>query len=609
MSEGGDRVAAAKVARTLRGIGASPGIAVAPCLVLESADLTVFRVAVRREEVEAEVARFREAVETAKEQLDRILEGFGAEQREAARSIFEAQGVLLEDETLMGGAEEAIRAQKINAEWALRTELHHLTQSFAGVPERERLLENIEDIENRIQTILAGGGHHDLSELTEDVVIVAARLSPSETALLRVRHVVALATDKGGPSSHTAIVAKALGIPAAVGLHELSERVSTGDLVVVDGSRGMVIVNPSPADVARYQGMSEEFRREEEARLEACRDLPAETLDGFRVAIHANIELSEQVDSVLRHGAEGIGLYRSEFLFLHRSPYLPTEEDHYGVYRELAQRMAGRVTTIRTLDLGGEKYFHSVLKKDENNPVLGLRAIRFCLMRRDIFKTQLRGILRASVHGNVRVMFPLISGLEEFRMARGILEEAKDELATEGIPFRHDLPVGMMIEVPSAAMVADLLAREADFFSIGTNDLIQYTLAIDRSNESVAYLYRPLHPAILRSIRFVVASARAAGIPVAMCGEMASDPLVVPILLGLGLDELSMDAVYAPSVKAAVRALTVVESREMVEDVMKLPTAAEVERYVSRRILPRLKEAIPALAEENGTWAAPGPLP
>ena len=592
-----------RVSRTVRGIGASPGISVAPCLVLESAELTIFRVAISKENTEAEAQRFRGAVNTARDQMTSLQEMFKREHREAAGSIFEAQILLLEDETLMGGAEQAIRRQKINAEWALRSELHHLSQSFADVPDRERLLENIEDIEARIQKILAGGKHHDLTELLEDVVIVASRLTPSETALLRVPHVVGLATDKGGPSSHTAIVAKALGIPAVVGLHDLTGRLSSGEMVVVDGSRGTVVVHPGAAEVARYRGMSTEFRRAEEERLNAVRHLTAETLDGYRIEIHANIELREQIESVLRYGAEGIGLYRSEFLFLNRSPYLPTEEDHFEIYRELATRMAPRVTTIRTLDLGGEKYFHTVLKKDETNPVLGLRAIRFCLQHKDIFKTQLRGILRATAFGNVRVMFPLISGVEEFRMARAVLSEAMEELDAEKVPFKRDMKVGLMIEVPSAAAVADLLAREADFFSIGTNDLIQYTLAIDRSNESVNYLYRPLHPAILRMIRFTAEAARAAGIPVAMCGEMAADPLIVPILLGLGLNELSMDAVYVPSVKAAIRALHVVEAREMVDEILKLATASEVERYASARILPRLRAAIPGLVEPGGTWA------
>ena len=591
-----------RAGRTFRGIGASRGIAIAPGLVLEAAEQTIFRVSIKEKEVELEVRRFRNAVSKAKEQVVGLQDTFEKEHRETAGSIFDAQMLLLEDEALMGGAEEAIRKQKINAEWALRMELHHLSQSFADVPDRERLLENIEDIEGRIQTVLAGGRHHDLSELTDDVVIVAAKLTPSETALLRVPHVVGLVTDKGGPSSHTAIVAKALGIPAVVGLHDATAKVISGDVIVVDGSRGIVAINPAPSEVARYQGMSVEFKRGDEERLRNLRHLPAETLDGFRVEIHANIELREQIDLVIKHGAEGIGLYRSEFLFLHRSPYLPSEDDHFEVYKELAERLAPKVVTIRTLDLGGEKYFHSVLKKDENNPVLGMRAIRFCLAHKDIFKTQLRGILRATVHGNVRVMFPLISGVEEFRAARQVMTEAMTELTAEGIPFRPDTPVGLMIEVPSAAAVADLLAREADFFSIGTNDLIQYTLAIDRSNESVSYLYRPMHPAILRSVKFTVDSARGAGIPVAMCGEMASDPLVVPLLLGMGLNELSMDAIYIPSVKAAIRALSVVEAREMVEEVLRLPTASDVEDYARRKILGRLMQAVPSLVEGSGTW-------
>ncbi|MFQ5701144.1 MAG: phosphoenolpyruvate--protein phosphotransferase, partial [Acidobacteriota bacterium] len=594
---------AEKATRAIQGIAASPGIAIAPCLVLDTTDQMIFRVSIKDSDVEREVRRFRDAIAKGKAQVVELQRLFEKEHPETAASVFAAQMLVLEDESLMGGTERAIRNQKINAEWALRTELHHLSQSFADVRDKERLLENIEDIEGRIQSILAGGAHHDLSELTDDVVILASRLSPSETALLKVPHVVALATDKGGPSSHTAIVAKALGIPAVVGLHDLSQKVSSGEMIAIDGSRGRVVINPGPRELARFRDRSVAYRRDEEERLKSIRHLPAQTLDDFRVTIHANIELRDQIGQVLRHGAEGIGLYRSEFLFLHRSPYLPTEQDHFEIYRDLAQKMSPRIVTIRTLDLGGEKYFHSVLQKDEPNPVLGMRAIRFCLSHKEIFKTQLRGILRATVHGNVRVMFPLISGVEEFHQARAVLVEAMEEMTSEGIPFKRDVPVGIMIEVPSAAAVADLLAKEADFFSIGTNDLLQYTLAIDRSNESVSYLYRPLHPAILRAVKFTVDAAHHEGIPVAMCGEMASDPLIVPILLGMGLGELSMDPPYVPLAKAAIRALTMAEARRMVDEIMTLPTATLTEQFAKEKILGRLKETIPELVEDSGLWA------
>ncbi|MBI3451016.1 MAG: phosphoenolpyruvate--protein phosphotransferase [Acidobacteria bacterium] len=579
----------------LKGICASPGIALGKAVVLETQGPAVFRVPIRDADVEREVARFRSAVAEAGGQLEKLQAKFAKEHRETAGKIFEAQILMVRDETLLGSTEERIRREKINAEWALHEETARLTSSFADLEDRERWVDNIEDVQDRLQKVLLGqSDHHNLSEMSEDVIVISTRLSPSETALLKSRRVIAFATDKGGQTSHTAIIAKALAIPAVVGLHDLSRRVQSGDLVVVDGSKGEVIVNPGVAEKNAYLGLRSDYIKGEEQRLRHSREAASVTLDGCEVLLNANIELPEQLSVALRHGARGIGLYRSEFLFLNRSPQLPSEEEHYQVYRALAEGCAPEVATIRTLDLGGEKYFHSVLDKDENNPVLGMRAIRFCLMRRDIFKTQLRGILRASRHGKIRVMFPLISGVEELRQAKEVLDEAREELAREGVAFDPAIPVGIMIEVPSAAAVADLLAREADFFSIGTNDLIQYTLAIDRSNESVSYLYRPLHPAILRTIRFTLEAAAGAGIPVSMCGEMAADPIAVPILLGLGLREFSMDAVSIPIVKAAVRSLSLKDARAMVGEIMTLATARDVEAYASSLIEPKLRAAVEA---------------
>jgi phosphotransferase system enzyme I (PtsI) len=581
--------------RYLKGICASPGIAVGKAVVLETEGPALFRVPIRDEEIDREVARFRAATIEARGQLESLRERFEKEHRETAGKIFEAQILMIQDETLIRGTEGRVRAEKINAEWALREETDRLTSSFADLEDRERWVDNIEDVHDRLQKVLLGrSDHHNLSEMSEDVIVISQRLSPSETALLKTVRVIAFATDKGGQTSHTAIIAKALAIPAVVGLHDLSRRVRSGDLVVVDGSKGEVIVNPGAAERIAYDGLRSAYLRGEEVRLRLSREAPSITLDGCEVLLNANIELPEQLEVAFRHGARGVGLYRSEFLFLNRSPALPSEEEHYQIYRALAEGSAPHVATIRTLDLGGEKYFHSVLDKDENNPVMGMRAIRFCLMRRDIFKTQLRGILRASRYGKVRLMFPLISGVEELRMARGVLEEAREELAREGIAFDPAIPIGIMVEVPSAAAVADLLARESDFFSIGTNDLIQYTLAIDRSNESVSYLYRPLHPAILRTIKFTIDAAAARGIPVSMCGEMAADPVAVPILLGLGLREFSMDPVSIPIVKAAIRSLRLSDARAMVEEIMTLATAREIEAYASSLIEPKMRAAVEA---------------
>jgi phosphotransferase system enzyme I (PtsI) len=583
-----------------KGIAASPGIAVGKAVVLQATGPGIFRIPIAEGNIVREVARFRAARAEVRRQLESLRARFQEEHRETAGSIFEAQLLMLEDAVLIEGTERKMREERINAEWALRTETNHLTASFADLEDRERWVDNIEDVHDRLQKVLLGrSDHHVLSEYTEDVIVVSPRLSPSETAMLKTRRVIGFATDKGGRTSHTAIVAKALSVAAAVGLHDLSSNVRSGDLLIVDGSKGEVIVNPSAAEKVAYEKLRADYFRGEEARLRVSREAPAVTLDGEQVLLQANIELPEQVDVAIRHGADGIGLYRSEFLFLNRSPALPTEEEHYEVYRDLAERVAPHPATIRTLDLGGEKYFHEVLDRNENNPVLGVRAIRFCLMRRDIFKTQLRGIMRASRHGKIRVMFPLISGLEELRTAREVLEQAKEELAREGVAFDPAVPVGIMVEVPSAAAVADLLAREADFFSIGTNDLIQYTLAIDRSNESVSYLYKPLHPAILRTIRFIIDSANAEGIPVAMCGEMAADPIVVPILLGMGLREFSLDATSIPIVKAAVRSLTVGDARATVDEIMRLPTASEVEAYAMSAIEPKLRAAVAAAAGLN----------
>jgi phosphotransferase system enzyme I (PtsI) len=390
-------------------------------------------------------------------------------------------------------------------------------------------------------------------------------------------NVCAFVTDIGGKTSHTAIMAKALEIPAVVGLEEVTAKIKTGDILIVDGGMGTVIVNPDEETLKEYQKEEQKLRSIAE-RFLFVKDLPAVTIDGRVVEINANIELPDEVPAVKLHGGQGIGLYRTEFFYMNRTD-LPSEEEHYQSYKYVAEEMSPYPVIIRTLDLGGDKFLSQLEIPREMHPFLGWRAIRFCLARPDIFKVQLRAILRASVHGKLRLMYPMISGIEEMQQANNILKEAKEELKNEGVPFDSNIEVGAMIEVPSAAMTADLLASESDFFSIGTNDLIQYALAVDRTNEKVAYLYDPAHPAVLRMIKHIIESAHNAGIWVGMCGEMAGEPAFVLILLGLGLDEFSMPPLFMPEVKYIIRSVTVKQAKGIALEALKLSTGKEVEEY------------------------------
>jgi phosphotransferase system enzyme I (PtsI) len=404
---------------------------------------------------------------------------------------------------------------------------------------------------------------------------------------LHREHLIGFCTDLGGRTSHTAIIANALEIPAVVGLHNIRANVETGQTVVVDGNRGVVYIDPPEELLEEYRGQRADYSRQQAEWLEV-RDRLAVTEDGQRISLRANVELLEDLSSAARYGAEGVGLYRSEFLFLERSPSVPSEEDHYRTYRTIAERTEPHGAVIRTLDLGGEKYFHDVLAKDETNPVMGMRAVRFCLSRPDIFKPQIRGLMRASAHGDIKVMFPLISGVDELRNVLCVWDECRAELESEGAPVADDIPLGIMIEVPSAAAVADLLAREVDFFSVGTNDLIQYCLALDRGNEQLGYLYEPLHPAILRTLDFVVRSARHAGIGVALCGEMAAEPRYLPVLLGLGFDDLSMNPVAIPAAKRTVSRVHVGRARKVVQQALGLASTRDIAALVEGELMPDL---------------------
>jgi phosphotransferase system enzyme I (PtsI) len=488
--------------------------------------------------------------------------------------------MILDDQMLIQDTISTIRKRKVNAEWALDLTLEKLDAAFQAI-EDEYLRERRSDlhyVSARIFRNLLGRKHDDITQIKGKVIIVAHDLSPADTLQMNLKHVAGFITDVGGKVSHTAILSRSLGIPAVVGLEKATTLINGGDLLIIDGETGKVVVNPTDEVSQDFLDRNQQMKFMER-EIQKYAALPAETQDGVHIRLQANIELVEEVSTVKLHGAEGIGLYRTEILYLNRKD-LPSEEEHFQTYRKLAESVKPGPVTIRTLDIGGDKFLPNYSKGNEVNPAMGLRAIRFSIKEADIFKTQLRGVLRASAYGKLRVLFPLISGVEEVRQAKAVLEEVKRGLAKTRVPFDRGIEVGAMIEIPSASITADILAREVDFFSIGTNDLIQYALAIDRVNEHVSYLYEPLHPAILRIIRGVVHTAHQAGIPVAICGEMAADPAYFLILLGLGLDEFSMNPFSIPKVKKVLRMARFSDTRALVEQTFQLSTAVEIKRYV-----------------------------
>jgi phosphoenolpyruvate-protein phosphotransferase (PTS system enzyme I) len=557
----------------LAGISASPGVALGKALVFLEEKLTVPRYDVPAEGLAAESARFASALESAAEEVRGFAQGRDA-------GLFSAQLLFFEDPELKSRVQAALREAGKNVEWTLFTIVEEIAGKLASSPDpylRERTID-FRDAGNRIMNALLARKKARLADIREEVILVTHDLMPSDTLGLDRRFVLGIAADAGGRTSHTAILARSHEIPAVLGLREVSRRVRNGDQVVVDGTQGLVIVDPDADTLARYR---ERKSREERLGvvLAELRDQPAETTDGKLLSIEANIEVPGEVQAVLAHGADGIGLFRSEFLFLQPGRF-PTEEEQYRAYSAVLTAMGERSVTIRTLDLGGDKVMPGFTLQVEANPLLGWRAVRFCLARPEVFRTQLRALLRASVHGALRIMFPLISGAAELDGILALLDQVREELAHEGVPFRGDIPVGIMIEVPSAAVTSDILAARADFFSIGTNDLIQYTMAVDRGNERVAYLYEPLAPAVLRLIRMTIDNAHARGIPVGMCGEMAGDPLATGVLLGLGLDSLSMGPIGIPAVKRIVRSVSSMDAESFVRSLATFASGPQIEQAV-----------------------------
>ena len=570
----------AKRTIVLKGIAVSPGIAFGKVHVLDRSEVQspLFNLK-QHSEIVSEIKRFRYAIKKSREQLLEIKKSLSEHEIEPF-FILNVHILILRDKTLLKTTIDNIREKKVNAEWALKMTLDKYRSMFSRI-EDSYLKERISDVEyvgQRILRNLIGNKITKISEIEDKVVIVSRDLSPADTVQMSIDNILGFATDMGGKTSHTAIVARSLGIPAVIGLERITRDVRDSDEIIIDGCDGFVIINPDPDVLRRYEDKKRHYEILEEDLLREAH-LPAVTLDKHDIAIGANIEFVEEIPTAVAHGAEGIGLYRTEFIYINKEQ-LPTEDEHLANYRKVIESEGLKWSTIRTFDLGGDKFISDPKVAEELNPVMGLRAIRFCLQEIELFKVQLRAILRASSYGKTRILFPMISGLEEIQKVKSILEEVRVQLIAEKVPVGKDIEIGIMIEVPSAVIIADSLAREVDFFSIGTNDLIQYTLAIDRVNERVSYLYDPLHPAILRLIKMIVESAHNEGIKVAICGEMAGEPAFTLVLLGLGLDELSMNPLAIPRVKKMIRNSTIEESKALLEESMKLQTAAEIERFV-----------------------------
>ncbi len=584
----------AETNRLVTGIGVSGGVAIGQVVLVERVSTEIYPQRILPpEEIPAETARFELAVQEAETQLKQIKALIKpGHPLEDHKYILDAHVMLLRDQMFFEGTKRLITREGQNAEWALVEIIAGISAAFDTI-EDEYLKERARDVHSvgeRVLRILMGREDDGrIHKLPPNSIVVSHDLSPADTAQIQSASVLGFAIDMGGRTSHTAIMARSLKLPAVTGLERLSRQVQTGDTIIIDGSTGAAIINPDPEMIFRYRERQEVYRNYHKNLLAFGR-LPAVTSDGaFSTRVLANIELMDEIEIARQHGAEGIGLFRTEYLFLGRKD-LPSEEEQYEAYRQVLETNNPDPVTIRTLDVGADKFALNLNVASETNPAMGLRAIRLCLDRPDLFRTQLRAIIRASAHGSCRVLIPMISCLPELRATRKILQEEKEALARSGVQFDPDIPLGILVEVPSAAAIADLLAREADFFSIGTNDLIQYALAIDRVNEHVNYLYDTLHPAVLRMIRQIANAGEAHGIPVAMCGEMAGDPVNAPILLGMGLNELSMNALSIPMVKKLIRSISIHECRDLTTRAFEMTTAHEIRGCLEQWIRERFPQ-------------------
>jgi len=575
----------------MQGIGASPGIAIGQARIADRSRVKVVEEPVTKEQIPVEAGRFKSALQSAKHELNALKQQIAAEKGEEHLYVIDTHLLILDDSMLLKETLGFIENEGINAEAALKRTLLKFRQFFSTI-EDDYLRERYSDVETVIERILrnmVGKNQESLNDGNGQTIIVAHDLSPADVLLIDKGKVIGFVTDLGGKTSHSAILSRALDIPAVVGLERVTTEIANGDVLIIDGATGVVVINPDSATFHEYLRRKQHYEYLERELLK-LRDLPAETTDGHRIVLKGNVEFPEEIQSLKDHGAEGIGLYRTEMLFFNRKE-LPDEEEQFAAYSAVVKAIAPHPVTIRTLDVGGDKFVADLNLSDELNPALGLRAIRLSLRRPETFKPQLRAILRASALGRVRIFFPMVSGVGEIRAVKAHLEDAKQELRNESIPFDEGIEIGIMIEIPSAVIIADLLAREVDFFSVGTNDLIQYSLAIDRTNEHLSHLYEPLHPAVLRSLKIVVDAAHAAGIEACMCGEMAGEAEYLPILLGLGFDELSMNAVSLLRVKKILRRCSRSEAEKLMEHALTFVTAQEVETFLKGEIVARFAES------------------
>ncbi|MFO8007102.1 MAG: phosphoenolpyruvate--protein phosphotransferase [Candidatus Brocadiia bacterium] len=574
-----------------RGIPVSPGISIGPVFVMEAEGVRIPEHFIAEGQAEAEVSRLQSAMDSSLEELHSLTEQVSQTAGSSIAEIFSAHAGMLRDEHFREEFFDRVRQKKYTAEFAVARTMRQWRKVFQEDPFLASRVPDLDDLERRLLRNLLGSRREELDTLRNEVILVAHDLAPSQAAAVDPERVRGIAMDAGGPTGHTAIIASALGIPAVVGLGDVSAEVTGGDTVIVDGQRGLFILDPDEETLEAYRQRRSDVMETELTLLEELRDLPAETTDGHRVEIMANIEFPREVARAVEHGAEGIGLYRTEFLYL-TTKTAPTEEQHLAAYMEAIQQLDGRPIVIRTVDLAGDKFGGAAELTHEKNPFLGRRSIRYCLDHPEILRDQLRAILRASAHGNVRVMFPLVASMEEVLTLKGLLRELRDEFDKAGRDYDTDMEVGIMIEVPAAAVYADALAGEVDFFSIGTNDLIQYTLAIDRANEHVAHMYQPLHPAVLRLVKTTVQAGHDNGIRVALCGEMGSEIIYTILLVGLGVDELSVAPPFVvPEIKKLIRTVDYTTARDMADEVLACPEADKaMERLMelNRDLLPML---------------------
>ena len=564
-----------------KGTGASPGIALGRALVIEHSELVIEKKTI--ENIDEEIQKLESAVKVSKEELTKVKEKALAELGEHEAEIIEAHLLVLEDPELIGSAISKIRDEKVNADYALNEIKEMFVAMFESMDNeymRERAAD-IKDVTNRVLRHILGIKVVDLAGLDEEVVLIAHDLTPSDTATMNKNMVLGFLTDIGGRTSHTAIMARTLEIAAVVGLNDITKKVKDGDYIVFNGDTGEVIVNPDEETKAKYASLKEEFE-EYRKSLELLKGQASITTDGRHVELAGNIGSPNDVEGLIKNDAEGVGLYRTEFLYMDKEDSFPTEEEQYEAYKAVLEGMNNKPIVIRTLDIGGDKELPYFEMEAEMNPFLGYRAIRLCLDRKDIFKTQLRALYRASVHGKLRIMFPMISSLEELLDAKEVIKEVLKELDAENIAYSNDVEVGMMIEIPSAAVISDVLAKHVDFFSIGTNDLIQYTCAVDRMNQKISHLYNQFNPAVLRLIKMVIDNAHKEGKWVGMCGESAGDQRMIPILLGFGLDEFSMSPISILPARKLITSLSYADMQKFADEVLAMGTAKEIKEYVDK---------------------------